>query len=45
MKGSGADASSDRPERNASEWKKRPQAYWVSIYGMFGKCTMGQGYD
>ena len=33
VEGSGADESSDRPTRNASEWKKLPQAY-------FGICRL-----
>ncbi len=43
--GTGADASSDRPERNASKCKKRPQAYLVSFNGMIGFSSMGQVCD
>ncbi len=45
VEGLGADESSDRPERNASKWKKRPQAYLVPFSRMLRLCTMGQGCD
>ena len=35
----------ERLKRNASKWKKLPQAYLVSFYGMLGICTMWQVYD
>ena len=45
VEGSGADESSERPKRNASKWKKLPQAYLASFKGMIGYSSMGQGCD